>query len=147
MLNGPRSVSASLLGSRFIRFLLAGGLAALVNFGSRFFYNLFVDFSTAVVLAFCTGLITGYILNKRYVFTSSGNSMVQEIGWFVFVNLIALAQTWGLSVYLARVLPAYMPVVGGAGSTELAEAVAHGAGVLLPVFTSYIGHKYLTFRE
>ncbi len=95
-MNGPRSVSASLLGSRFIRFLLAGGLAALVNFGSRFFYNLFVDFSTAVVLAFFTGLITGYILNKRYVFTSSGNSMVQEIGWFVFVNLIRPGTNLGL---------------------------------------------------
>jgi putative flippase GtrA len=140
------SFSASLSGSRFIRFLLAGGLAALLNFGSRFFYNLFVDFSTAVVLAFFTGLTTGYILNKLYVFTSSGNSMVQEIGWFVFVNLIALAQTWGLSVYLVQVLPGYMPVAGAAG-TELAEAIAHGAGVLLPVFTSYIGHKYLTFRE
>lgn len=146
MLNGPRSFPAALLGSRFVRFLLAGGLAALVNFGSRFFYNLFVDFSTAVVLAFFTGLTTGYILNKRYVFTSSGNSMVQEIGWFVFVNLIALVQTWGLSVYMVQVLPDYMPVEGAAGR-ELAEAIAHGAGVLLPVFTSYIGHKYLTFRE
>ncbi len=140
------SYSASLLGSRFSRFLLAGGLAALLNFGSRFFYNLFVDFSTAVVLAFITGLTTGYILNKLYVFTSSGNSMLVEIGWFVIVNLFALAQTWGLSVYLAQVLPAYMPIEG-AGGEELAEAIAHGAGVLLPVFTSYVGHKYLTFRE
>ena len=38
---------SSLLGNRFSRFLLAGGLAALCNFGSRFLYNLFVDFSTA----------------------------------------------------------------------------------------------------
>jgi putative flippase GtrA len=126
--------------------LLAGGLAALLNFGSRFFYNLFVDFSTAVVLAFITGLTAGYVLNKLYVFTSSGNSMVQEIGWFVAVNLFALAQTWGLSVYLAQVLPDYMPGEAS-GRRELAEAIAHGAGVLLPVFTSYIGHKYLTFRE
>jgi putative flippase GtrA len=134
------------LGSRFSRFLLAGGLAALLNFGSRFFYNLFVGFSTAVVLAFITGLTAGYILNKLYVFTSSGNSMRVEIGWFVVVNLLALAQTWGLSVYLAQALPAYMPFAG-AGGKEVAEAIAHGAGVLLPVFTSYVGHKYLTFRE
>jgi putative flippase GtrA len=134
------------LGSRFNRFLLAGGLAALLNFGSRFFYNLFVDFSTAVVLAFITGLTAGYVLNKLYVFTSSGNSIAKEIGWFVIVNLFALVQTWGLSVYLAQVLPGYLPVAGSGGK-ELAEAIAHGAGVLLPVFTSYIGHKYLTFRE
>ena len=145
-MNSSRTYAQSLLGNRFIRFLLAGGLAALLNFGSRFFYNIFVDFSTAVVLAFMTGLVTAYVLNKLYVFTSSGNTVAQEMGWFVFINMLALAQTWGLSVYLAQILPAYIPVEGALGK-ELSEAIAHGSGVLLPVFTSYIGHKYLTFRE
>ncbi|CAA0088124.1 Uncharacterised protein [Halioglobus japonicus] len=134
------------MSTRFIRFLLAGGLAAVVNFGSRFFYNIFVDFSTAVVLAFITGLTTGYLLNKRYVFTTSGNSVVQEVIWFVVINLLALAQTWGLSVYLVQLLPEYI-TTDGPGGVALIAALAHGAGVLLPVFTSYIGHKYLTFRE
>lgn len=134
------------LGNRFIRFLMAGGLAAALNFGSRFFYNLFVSFGVAVVLAFFTGLIAGYVLNKRYVFPSSGNTMTHEMSWFVLVNLFALAQTWGLSVYLAQILPPYLPLEG-VRREEVAEAIAHGAGILLPVFTSYIGHKYLTFRE
>ena len=137
---------ASLLNTRFVRFLFAGGLAALLNFGSRFFYNLFVNFSAAVVLAFFTGLTAGYVLNKLFVFRSSGNSIRQEIGWFIVINLFALLQTWGLSVYLAQVLSQYGSFTGRAGDT-LAEAIAHGAGVLLPVFTSYIGHKYITFRE
>jgi putative flippase GtrA len=145
-LTSLREFSGSFFGTRFIRFLLAGGLAALINFGSRFFYNIFVDFSTAVVLAFITGLTTGYLLNKMYVFTSSGNTVVQEVGWFVLINLLALAQTWGLSVYLVQVLPDYVSTASSARE-GLVEAVAHGAGVLLPVFTSYIGHKYLTFRE
>lgn len=121
-------------------------MAALINFGSRFAYNLFVDFSTAVVLAFLTGLTTGYILNKLFVFTTSGNSMAREVWWFVVINLFALAQTWGLSVYLADILPGHLPVSADS-QREVAEAIAHGAGILLPVFTSYIGHKYLTFRE
>jgi putative flippase GtrA len=131
---------------RVIRFLMAGGLAALVNFGSRFFFNLFVDFSVAVVLAFFAGLTTGFVLNKRYVFTTSRNTVAQEMGWFVFINLLALVQTWGLSVYLAHVLPEILPFRGESGM-ELSKAIAHGAGVMLPVFTSYLGHKYLTFRE
>jgi putative flippase GtrA len=146
VLSDQQSRPQGLLGNRLIRFLLAGGLAALVNFGSRFFYNIFMDFSVAVVLAFMTGLITGYLLNKIYVFTASRNTVVQEMGWFVFINLLALAQTWGLSVYLAELLPAYIPASVSRGG-ELADAIAHGAGVLLPVFTSYVGHKYLTFRE
>lgn len=146
MLNGLQNYTEALLGNRFIRFLLAGGLAALLNFGSRFFYNIFVDFSTAVVLAFITGLTAGYLLNKFFVFTSSGNTVAQEMGWFVSINMLALAQTWGLSIYLAQLLPEYIPVAGPRGM-ELSDAIAHGAGVLLPVFTSYVGHKYLTFRE
>lgn len=136
----------NLVGNKVIRFLLAGGLAALVNFGSRFFYNVFVDFSAAVVLAFFTGLTTGYVLNKLYVFTNSRNTIVQEVGWFVIINLLALLQTWGLSVYLAHLLSEILPVQDESG-IDLARAIAHGAGVLLPVFTSYLGHKYLTFRE
>lgn len=125
---------------------MAGGLAALVNFGSRFFYNLFVDFSAAVVLAFFTGLTTAFVLNKLYVFTTSRNTIAQEMGWFALINLLALLQTWGLSVYLANVLPGVLPVSGESGDA-MVHAIAHGAGVLLPVATSYIGHKYLTFRE
>lgn len=136
----------SLLENRVVRFLLAGGFAALVNFGSRFMYSIFVDFSTAVILAFMTGLTTAFFLNKLYVFTTSKNTVGQEMSWFIFINLLALAQTWGLSVYLSQVLPGVIPVSGELGR-QLSDAIAHGAGVLLPVFTSYVGHKYLTFRE
>lgn len=146
MLRGGRRVPRELLNNTVIRFLLAGGLAAACNFGSRFFYSLFVDFSAAVVLAFMTGLTLGFLLNKRYVFTSSRNSIGAQITWFLFVNLLALAQTWGLSVYLADWLPQYL-FEGNPSGVQWAEAVAHGAGVLLPVFTSYVGHRYLTFRE
>ena len=127
---------------QFMRFLLAGGFAAMANFGSRFIFSLAVDFQTAVVLAFVTGLTTGYLLNKRYVFTNSANSRSHEMGWFFAINMLALAQTWGLSVYLAEYL-----LPGILDKRPLIEAIAHLAGILLPVFTSFIGHKYLTFRE
>jgi putative flippase GtrA len=139
-------ISQRLLNQRFIRFLLAGGLAAACNFGSRFIYSVFVGFSTAVVLAFITGLTVGYVLNKRYVFTASTNSRAHEIFWFVFINLLALLQTWGLSVYLAQVLPNYI-FTGNPLGMAWAQALAHLTGILLPVFTNYIGHRYLTFRE
>ena len=130
MSHEPPEYTSALLNHRFFRFL----------------YNLFVDFSTAVVLAFLSGLTVGYILNKVFVFTSSGNSMPREVGWFVLINLLALVQTWGLSVYLADTLPGHLPV-GAGNQQDVAKAIAHGAGIALPVFTSYIGHKYLTFRE
>lgn len=140
------AMSQRLMRQRFFRFLLAGGLAALCNFGSRFFYSLFVDFSAAVVFAFMTGLTVGYLLNKLYVFTTSANSPAREITWFVVINLLALAQTWGLSVYLSELLQDARFDQFTVGQ-RWSEAGAHLAGVLLPVFTSYVGHRYLTFRE
>lgn len=143
---GPQSRIASVLNNRIVRFLLAGGSAAVVNFLSRFFYSTFLSFGVAVVLAFITGMITAFLLNKIFVFTNSRNTQAQQVVWFVVINLFALLQTWAVSVYLAGWLPQYLP--GGPEQTlELAEALAHGAGILIPVFTSYIGHKYLTFRE
>lgn len=146
MLRATRETVQQLLNYRIVRFLLAGGMAAVCNFGSRFFYSIFVDFSTAVVLAFLTGLTVAYLLTKFLVFTNSGNSVAHEMAWFVAINLFALAQTWGLSVYLAQLLPQYAFFQGAAGP-QWSEAIAHGAGVILPVFTSYVGHRYLTFRE
>lgn len=131
---------------RFARFMFAGGVAAICNFGSRFIYSLFVDFGVAVVLAYSTGMAVAYALNKRFVFTTSSNPVHHEMTWFVLVNLFAVLQTWALSVYLAGVLPPFMPLAGAQG-VALAEALAHMAGIMLPVFTSYLGHKYLTFRE
>ena len=49
-------------------------------------------------------------------------------------------QTLIVSVLLARWgLPAV-------GLVDNAEALAHLIGVLVPVVTSYFGHKFLTFR-
>ena len=43
---------------QFLAFLLTGGTAAAVNFGSRILYNRWMDFSSAVVLAYLTGMVT-----------------------------------------------------------------------------------------
>ncbi|NND66472.1 MAG: GtrA family protein [Halioglobus sp.] len=142
----PLSNSRKIAEARFTRFVFAGGVAAICNFGSRFIYSLFVDFGVAVVLAYITGMAVAYALNKLFVFTKSNNTVHHEVTWFVLVNLFAVLQTWALSVYLAGVLPPYMPLDGEQG-VALAEAVAHIAGIMLPVFTSYLGHKYITFRE
>jgi len=62
------------------------------------------------------------------------------------VNMLALVQTWIVSVYLARFLIGDVAFFDG-DKVAWAEAIAHGVGVMLPVFTSYLGHKYLSFRE
>jgi putative flippase GtrA len=124
----------------FVFFLISGGLAAGLNWGSRFLFSEFFRFEVAVVLAFLVGLFSGFILMRVFVFNGAGKPIVPQAGKYVAVNLFALVQTLVISLVLARwLLPSF-------GIGEHAEALAHLVGVLVPVVTSYFGHKFLTFR-
>jgi len=59
------------LSRQFLVFLLTGGFAALVNFLSRILYNTWMSFSSAVILAYITGMITAFILARIFVFRKS----------------------------------------------------------------------------
>src|ERR1700741_2019601 len=99
-----------------VRFLLAGAIAAAGNFGSRFLFNRWVSYELAVVLAFLVGLTLGFILMRGLVFHARDRPMGRQLGIFVVVNLLALLQTFVVSVSLAHwVLPA-IGIVGRAGA-------------------------------
>lgn len=123
-----------------LRFVFAGGLAALVNFGSRIVLSRFVAFTAAVILAYLCGMATAFLLNRRYVFQPKVTRLREQMFWFVAVNLLGLVQTVAITLLLAHVL------LPGAGITWHVEEIAHGIGIAVPMFTSYIGHKHLTFR-
>lgn len=125
---------------QFLKFLVTGGTAAVLNFTSRIFYNQWLDFSQSIILAYLTGLITAFILARLFVFTESSQPIHHSVLYFVLINLVAAAQTWGISILMvAYVLPAL-------GVTTFSHSIAHGVGVIAPVFTSYLGHKRWSFR-
>jgi putative flippase GtrA len=125
---------------QFLVFLLTGGTAAAVNFVSRIVYSNWLGFSSAVILAYMTGMVTAFVLAKLFVFRESQQSVHRSAMFFVLVNLVAILQTWAISVGLAfYVLPSM-------GVTLYAREIAHAFGVAVPVFTSYIGHKRWSFR-
>lgn len=125
---------------QFLLFLLTGGIAAIVNFGSRIVYSQWLNFSTAVILAYVTGMVTAFVLARLFVFKQSTQAVHHSAFYFVLVNLVAVLQTWAISLGLAYyVLPAL-------DITVFIEEIAHAVGVTVPVFTSYIGHKRWSFR-
>jgi putative flippase GtrA len=129
----------SFMNRQFLGFLLTGGLAAAVNFGSRILYNRWLDFSSAVVLAYLTGMVTAFILARSFVFTQGSQSVQRSAMFFVLVNGVAVLQTWAISMALYYLLPI-------AGVTKWVPEIAHAVGVAVPVFTSYLGHKKFSFR-
>ncbi|MFM0395402.1 GtrA family protein [Paraburkholderia phytofirmans] len=125
----------------FLLFLLTGGFAAAVNWGSRILYNKWMPYSSAIVVAYITGMITAFILAKLFVFTKSTQSTGRSVFFFTLVNLVAVVQTWAVSVGLAYY------VFPRLGMTWHARDLAHAVGVAVPVFTSYVGHKKWSFKH
>lgn len=124
---------------RFLKFLVVGGIAASVNFGSRIVLNFWMGFVPAILVAYLFGMTTAFTLNKLFVFTNAKNKVHHQALWFIMVNLAAAGQTLIISLVLAdAVLPAI-------SVRSHIHTIAHGIGVLAPVITSYFGHKYLSF--
>ena len=126
---------------QFLKFLAAGGVAALVNMGSRYVLNQFMRFEVAVAVAYLFGFFTAYVLSRMYVFDPSGRSRRTEIRRFAIVNVFSLGVVWVVSVGLARVI---FPAVS---FTWHADDVSHVIGVLAPAVTSYLGHRFYTFAR
>ncbi|NTV21839.1 MAG: GtrA family protein [Chlorobium limicola] len=124
---------------QFAVFLLTGGIAAAVNFSSRIVFSRYTCYQAAIVLACIVGMITAFILARVFVFTESSQKIHRSAIYFVLVNLLALAQTWMVSIGLAFYVLPYL------GVRDYAHEIAHAVGIVIPVFTSYIGHKRFSF--
>lgn len=126
---------------QFLKFLVTGGIAALVNLLSRYALNLVMSFEAAVVVAYLLGMTTAYLLARRFVFDASGRSVASEVRRFVLVNIVALGFVWVISVGLARIV---FPAINMTWHTN---DIAHLIGVLAPAVTSFIGHRFYTFAR
>jgi putative flippase GtrA len=131
---------SSFMSRQFIVFLVTGGTAAAVNFGSRIVYNQWLPFSGAVILAYLTGMVTAFVLAKMFVFKESTQSTWRAVLFFTLVNVVAVLQTWLISMGLAFYL---LPALG---VKHFVKEIAHAVGVMVPVFTSYLGHKRWSFK-
>ena len=123
----------------FLLFLFSGGLAALVNIFSRSIFSFFLDFKTSIIYAYILGMITAYILSRKIVFFSKKN-VLKSFFYFAIVNFLAIIQTYYISIWTKEIILPYI------GINQFMELIAHSTGVIFPVFTSYFGHKYISFK-
>ncbi len=124
----------------FVKFMLVGISAAGVNFGSRILLNYKFSYSWSIILAYILGMIVAFILNKWLVFETSSHRTTRQAIMFILVNLIAVLQTYVISLLLVNWL---FPLLNFQWHTH---EVAHFIGISVPIVTSYIGHKYVTFK-
>lgn len=125
---------------RIGRFLLAGGLAAFINWAARFPLGEVMPFGASVVVAYGVGMVFGFFLYRFFVFEARGGDARSQLWKFIVVNLIGAVEVWLLAVFFAHWLA---PALGW---TLWVEPISHAVAIGIGAATSYVGHKLLTFR-
>ena len=131
---------ATIFRRQFLLFLAASGTAALANFGSRILLGTVLAYVPSIVIAYLVGMLTAFVLNRAFVFRDTRTHLRHQAFWFVAINVAAVLQTVVVSLLLARwLLPAL-------GISWHVETLAHAVVAAVPVFSSYLGHRHITFR-
>jgi energy-coupling factor transport system substrate-specific component len=121
------------------RFLVAGGLAALVNWLVRFPIELVVPYFAALLLATSIGMTCGFLLYRSWVFPGSSRSIADQVRDFILVNLTGQATMLGIATIVRQLL--FVVEIGPLIAGALAHALGIGAGAIV----NYLGHRHLTF--
>lgn len=126
--------------TRFVRFIVAGSIAATVSFTTRIIFDIWVSYAVAITLAYLAGMITAFTLMRSHVFPPGRHTILRSAMFFTLVNIAGLAQTLGVSLLLSHYL---LPAIG---VQRFSNEIAHMIGIAVPTFTSYVGHKSWSFE-
>lgn len=127
------------------RFLIAGSVAALVNWVARFPLELVMPFAAAVLAAMVIGMLCGFLLYDRWVFPGSTRALASKIRDFVAVNFVSQVVMFIVTIGVRELL-----LFAGWAATPLAitlsGAGAHLLGIASGAIVSFFGHRAITFR-
>lgn len=131
------------LTSQFFRYLFTSGLAAGVNFGSRFVYGIWLSFTPSVVVAYLTGMLVNFVLSKRFVFDARESKATRveflKFGTVASIGLLfTLVASWGALAAMTT----YAPHL----AMELQQGIAHAAGIAVGFVANFAGHRFFTFK-
>lgn len=136
-----RLTARALLDDPRVRFLIAGGSAALLNWLVRFPLGQVMPYPAAVLAALAVGMAYGFVIYRHWAFGSSGTRpLLAEIRDFLLVNAGGAAVTLAVAVAADWCLT-YLLVPAG-----LSEAAAHALGIAAGALVNYLGHRHITFR-
>ena len=127
--------------NQFILFLLTGGFSAIINLTSRIIISNFLRFEVSVLIAYFIGMLTAFFLAKKYVFLNIKKSDKKSFPIFALVNFVAILQTFLISKYIRIWL------INISDNLIFIDFISHLCGVIFPIFTSFYGHKYITFNN
>ena len=125
---------------QFVKFLIIGGSAALINWIARIIINSWTDFSTSVIIAYLFGMAFAFTLNKIYVFPSSDRKISRQVRDFSMVNLVSFTMVWIISIALKSALEEHF------GISLYAAEIAHFLALSAPMLISFLIYKFVAFK-
>ena len=120
-----RSWAKKLLGFRFVRFCVTGGLNTLVDFVVFFLLTSSLNWPVipSQVLSYSAGILNSYCINRRWTFQTRNRFFSQEMLLFIGVNLavlgVSVLSVWaltsriGLGVLLSKLCTTALTMVLG----------------------------------
>ena len=128
-----------MINNQIIKFVFFGLLAALVNFFARWVLNFYLPFQISIIFGHMTGMIIAFITFKNLVFQSQ-SYWKKEINKFIFVNLVSF-----FHIFIFSNLLYYFFIMSFDQATS--ENYSHGIAVASSALTSFILHKFFTFKK
>lgn len=136
-------MTSAVLQSEVVRFLIAGGGAAAINWLSRIALSQVMPFEAALLVAYGIGMAVGFWLYRTFVFRAAPRASAPgQIALFLAVNGAGAGVVLAVSAGVLAAFDAGLPAVPRA----LAEALGHGFGIAVGAVSNYVGHRLLTFR-
>ncbi len=120
-----RSWAKKLLGFRFVRFCVTGGLNTLVDFVVFFLLTSSLNWPVipSQVLSYSAGILNSYCINRRWTFQTRNRFFSREMLLFIGVNLavlgVSVLSVWaltsriGLGVLLSKLCTTALTMVLG----------------------------------
>ena len=125
----------------FIRFFITGVLATICNLAMVWLTRHFVAYKWALFFGLMAGFTVSFVFGKLFAFRSASWRRAHgELARFLIVYLFGASLYWGISMVVGqRLLPMWMP-------RSLAELAGAFVGASVMVVTSYLGHRFFTYR-
>ena len=126
---------------QFARFVLSGVIAAGSNFLAVWLARRALSYEVSLVIGAVVALITSFVLSKWYAFGSQSRQKApSELTRFLAVFFVGFALYWGVAVLVTTVLKKSFVY---SATSEILGVLAGSAAMTL---SSYVGHRFFTYR-
>lgn len=129
---------------QFVKFLLAGGTAAVFNFISFIFIRQYLPRIISIVLAFVIGTFVSFILNKIFTFKAKDEKTLIQSVKFAFVAIAGYL----LAIAVSVVLTCLYNLIGITVLTpEKVEGIIHLMTIGIITLYNFLAMKYFSFKK